>query len=228
MTLERHGDEFFATARSDAAKYLYEPDREAFAQAFRKKNVVKTLDESGAFTITYRLVMNGTPVYVSMKVVRMGDDPNHIIAAVNNVDAQMRQQEVLDRIREESTVFERTSALVGNLIAMYTVNPETEGYIEYSATADFDKLALAKEGESFFAKSRDDIKRVIHPEDLMSFLSSFTRENVMKTIEKDGVFNLRYRLMMDGKPTNVCLRAAMIEDVDGPRLIVGINNLDIQ
>ncbi|MBQ7582982.1 MAG: EAL domain-containing protein [Lachnospiraceae bacterium] len=227
MTLERHGDEFFATARSDAAKYLYEPDREMFTQSFRRKNVIRILDESGAFTITYRLVMNGGPVYVSMKVVRMDDDPDHIIVAVNNVDAQMRQQEILERIREESTVFERTSALVGNLIAMYTVNPETEGYIEYSASEQFEKLALAKEGESFFASSREDIKRVIHPEDLMPFLDRFTRENVMKDIEEKGVYSLKYRLLIEDKPVNVCLRAAMIEDREGPRLIVGVNNMDM-
>lgn len=228
MTLERHGDEFFATARSDAAKYLYGPDREVFTNAFRKKNVVKALDENGAFTISYRLVMEGSPVYVSMKVVRMGDDPDHIVAAVNNVDAQMRQQDLLERMREESAIFERTSALVGNLIAMFSVDPVTEGYIEYSASAEFEKLALPKEGESFFANSREDIRRVIHPDDLNTFLDRFSRENVMKAVADGGTYNLTYRLMIDGKPNKVGLRAAMIEDKDGPRLIVGVNNLDIQ
>ena len=226
LTLERRGDEFFATARSDAAKYLYEPDREVFTKAFRKKKVEEALDEHGAFTISYRLLMNGNPVYVSMKVVRMDDDPCHIVVAVNNVDAQMRQAEMIERIREESAVFERTSALVGNLMAMYSIDPVSEGYIEYSASGGYERLDLAKEGECFFEKAREQIRSIIYPEDLEHFLECFTREKVMGDIEAKGVYTVDYRLMIDDRPVMVRLRAAMIEDRDGPRLVVGINNMD--
>ena len=186
----------------------------------------EALDEHGAFTISYRLLMNGNPVYVSMKVVRMDDDPCHIVVAVNNVDAQMRQTEMIERIREESAVFERTSALVGNLMAMYSIDPVSEGYIEYSASGGYERLNLTKEGECFFEKAREQIRSLIYPEDLEHFLECFTREKVMGDIEAKGVYTVDYRLMIDDRPVMVRLRAAMIEDRDGPRLVVGINNMD--
>ena len=48
----------------------------------------------------------------------------------------------------------------------------------------------------------------------------------MGDIEAKGVYTVDYRLIIDDRPVMVRLRAAMIEDRDGPRLVVGINNMD--
>ena len=48
----------------------------------------------------------------------------------------------------------------------------------------------------------------------------------MSEIARSGIFALSYRLMMDGKPIYVRLKAAMVEEAEGQRLIVGINNID--
>ncbi len=41
---------------------------------FTKENVIHQLDEHGSFTITYRLIDTGEPMYVNMKVMRMNND----------------------------------------------------------------------------------------------------------------------------------------------------------
>ncbi len=50
----------------------------------------------------------------------------------------------------------------------------------------------------------------------------------MAEIIRSGIFTLSYRLMMNGKPNYVQIRAAMIEEPEGPRLIVGVNDVDVQ
>ncbi len=52
--------------------------------------MLRAIDELGAFTLNYRLLIKGEPTYVSMKAVRMGPGDNHIIIGVNNVDAQVK------------------------------------------------------------------------------------------------------------------------------------------
>ena len=228
LDVERRADDFFNASRRDALQLIHQDDRERFIRAFTKENVVRALDENGSFTLTYRLLIDGTPTYVNMKAVRMSNAGNYIIIGINNVDAQMKQQEALQRLKEEQITYARVNALSGDYICIYTVDPETEHYVEYSATRDYDGLGLAKEGERFFDRARAESARTVCPEDLDLFQTSFTRQNVLEGIRKNGLYVLNYRLMMDATPRYICLKATIMEEKDGPRLIVGINNIDSQ
>ena len=44
--------------------------------------------------------------------------------------------------------------------------------------------------------------------------------------ERRGICSVGYRLMLEGKPRYVQLRAAIIEEREGPRLIIGISDID--
>ena len=142
------------------------------------------MDEQGTFTLTYRLLKEGKPIYVNMKAIRTGSDSKHIIIGVSNVDAQMRQQETLERVKEERITYERITALSGEFICVYTVDPETDRYTEYSATHDYEGLGLEKQGEDFFNVSRKESMRLVYIEDLDIFKKTFTKENVLKIARK--------------------------------------------
>ena len=228
LTAERHGTDFFAASRKDAMEFIYSEDAERFAAAFRKENVVRALDEYGAFTFTYRLLMDGAPVYVHMKAVRMSNNDNYIIIGVSNIDAQMQAQKHLERMREERISYERIAALTGNYFVIYTVDPVTGDYEEYDSTSELDEFSVAKKGENFFESSREKTSGIIYEEDWPLFKEMFTREQVLKEIEENGVFLLNYRLMMDGKPNYVSLKAAQVQEKDGPVLVIGVSNVDAQ
>ena len=42
-------------------------------------------------------------------------------------------------------------------------------------------------------------------------------------MENGGVYNIHYRLMINGEPTMVSLRAGLVREKDGEQLIVGIS-----
>ena len=50
----------------------------------------------------------------------------------------------------------------------------------------------------------------------------------MRVVKDTGVFMSYYRIMINDTPTYVSLRAALVEEKDGPQLIVGICNIDAQ
>ena len=87
LSVERHGEDFFGEARIDARLRIHEEDLEAFLGRFTRDNVVRELDESGAFLATYRLIDNGTTMLASMKVSRMEPDGHHIIIGISVKDA---------------------------------------------------------------------------------------------------------------------------------------------
>ena len=135
----------------------------------------------------------------------------------------------LKRIEEERIIYARLHAITGNFIVVYVVDPETDGYREFSATDSYvETFAQAKDGTDFFGTVREAARRHNHPEDLDRFLSAFTKDNILTTIRNNGLFTLVYRLMMEGSPLYVQMNAAMVEEKEGPRLIVGLNDIDAQ
>jgi hypothetical protein len=202
---------------------IYDEDREALIKSFTKENVMKNVDENGVFVLTYRLMIGDSPTYVNMKAVRMDKDDKHLIIGVNNVDSQMRQQETIERLNEEKTTYARISALMGDFIAIYTVDPVSGNYMQYSASKDYSDLATSRAGLDFFADSIRDIKGVICDEDLDYFMSVFSREQVLNRVKNGGVYNIHYRIMINGKPTRISLRAGMVKEKDGEQLIVGVS-----
>jgi len=228
IVAERRGDDFFAESHREAKQILDPDDLPGFLNAFNKENILDKIDKTGAFTYTYRQIINGVPTYLNMKATRIKDDSKHIIIGVNNVDEQMRYQDAIERVQEERATYARITALSGDFIAIYTVDPETDHYIEYNATKSYEGLGLAKEGEGFFDIAREQAPRALYYEDLNMFLSTMTKENVLNDIKDHGLFTLEYRLMIYGSPQYVTLKAAMVKEKDGPQLIVGVSNIDAQ
>ncbi|MBR6221173.1 MAG: EAL domain-containing protein [Clostridia bacterium] len=228
LVVERHGADFFSASAKDAQLFIYRDDREYFTEAFTKQNVTRMMDEHGTFTLTYRLLINDEPTYVSMKAVRMRTDGTHIIVGVSNVDAQMRQKEAMARLQAEQKTYSRINALATGYICMYTVDPETGSFYEYSVTSDYALLDIAKAGEDFWAQSRIESAKHVFPEDVEKFQTLFTRDRVMEEIEQRGVYSLKYRMVLEGEPTYVEVRAALVLEQDRPQLIIGVNNIDAQ
>ena len=228
MVVERRGRNFFEASRRDAIQLIYKEDRDLFINTFNRETVTHAIEKHNSFTHTYRLYMNGEPVYVNMKATAIGRDKKHIIIGVNNVDTQMRQKEAMERIKEERIAYSRISALSGDFIVFYTVDPVTEKYSEYDATGEYESLNLAKEGEDFFENSKINAQRAMYIEDLDMFIKAFTKENVLRTIYEKGVFVLNYRLMISGKPHYVSLKGARIIEEGKEELIFGVNDIDEQ
>ena len=220
LSAERKGTDFFAQSRRDALELLHPDDQKGFIEIFNRQNVLSKIDENGAFTTTYRLLTEEGPMYVNMKIVRLGSD--RLIIGINNVDVQMKLQKEHDRMHEERMAFSRIKALVGDFICIYVVDPDTGSYIEYSSDAGYDELGITKSGDDFFETARQQSLRVIYSEDVDLFNVMFTKEKMLREIENGGRFNMIYRLMIKGKPEYVNLDAAMIEEDGTRQIIVGV------
>ncbi len=228
LRIIRHGQDFFAQCRRDVMDVIYSEDRQKLITAFTKENVQKALDDGKAFTLTYRLMTDDGPTYVNMKASRLGASGNRIIIGVNNVDSQMRAQEAYERIKEEQATYSRITALSGNYICIYTIDPRTNRYTEYSVTDAYAHLGLPKKGNDFFTESLKNLEKAVFPGDLAKVSSMLSKENVLQSIEQNGLFSIDYRLMMGGEPRYVSLKGALVQEADGQMLIMGVSDIDAQ
>ncbi|MBQ1566698.1 MAG: diguanylate cyclase [Erysipelotrichaceae bacterium] len=219
------GRDFFNETRKNALTFVYEKDQQQFIDRMDKEKLLEEIEKHGSCSFTYRLLIEGEPVYVNMKVKKIEE---HIIIGVSNVDLQIKQRMEAARDAEEKKSYRRISALNGNLIVLYFVDPENGQFTQYSASKEFEDLGISKQGADFFGTTYENSLRTIHPEDQALFHSQVTKENVLATIERDGIFALDYRLMIGELPTYVRLKAAKVEEDGKTVLIIGLLDEDAQ
>ena len=68
-----------------------------------------------------------------------------------------------------------------------------------------------------------DADRVIYEEDLERFKRELNKENILQKIQQADVFVLKYRLIMNGRPRPVRLKAALVNESGRQQLIVGVS-----
>ena len=226
VSVDEMGEDFFGKINQHDYNQVYKEDKAKFKSSFTKANIRENLDKYGSYTLTYRTIINMEPTYVNLKAVRVRTDNNHIIIGISNVDAQTRRQEAMERIREERATYSRISALSGDFISIYTVNPETDQYMIYKTSQAYQNHTFADEGDDFFKDIIDYAKDIVFIEDIAEFKKSFTKENILKQIKENGMFILNSRLCINDEPIYVAIKCALVEEMDGPQLIVGLINVD--
>ena len=75
----RRGWHFFSDCKVELSESVCPDDKEAFLAAMNRKRLMKALAHKDTFVMTYRRLVRGKPVYVSMKISRMENDEQFII-----------------------------------------------------------------------------------------------------------------------------------------------------
>ena len=230
LNLPRASEDFVPFSRNNFAHVIHPDDREMFLEGFTKERVLASLDAHQTYTITFRMMFGEKPEYVHLKATRMIEETgHHMVIGISSIDEQVKTQEAFERIHQDSVAYSRIAqALAGDYICIYIVDPDTDRFVEYSATKDYEKLGVEKAGEDFFNTSRRNMNRLVYPEDRDRFMGTFTKEKVMSILDRDGSFTMKYRLMFDGVPVYISLKASLFEDEHGRHLVIGTNNIDAQ
>ena len=228
IVFKKLGDNYFDLDREAFDLEVYEEDLPTFKKEYTKENFEKQLKETGVFSMVTRLVINGVPTYASVKAVKTLGDGNHVIVGINNVDTQIKSREIIERAKEERLIYTRIGALTGNFFFIYTVDPETGHYNKYNPAHIRTNMGIPDEGDDFFGQIINKAHEGIYKEDLDQFLAAFNKHNVFEQINMTGMFENEHRLIVDGKPRYVAMRATIINEEDQDKLIVGIINIDAQ
>ena len=229
LTEARRGADFFEGCKRDVKLFVHPEDREAFIRTMDPCFLKNELKKSKEYQLVYRRIKNGRTFYVRMNISRLEDDPRLLVMAVSDIDELMKKRRSEERIMEEWIIYARLYALNGNCIVVYVVDPETGRYREFSAADHYEEsFAQAKEGTDFFTTLRNAARVFSHPDDTDRVLSLLTQENMMAEIKRSGIFTLGYRIKMEDRYVHFHLKAAMVEEKEGSRLIVGLNDIDAQ
>ncbi|MCR5788589.1 MAG: GGDEF domain-containing protein [Lachnospiraceae bacterium] len=92
--LPKEGSDFFADSRENSHDVVFPDDLERFLAVFTKENVLEEIRRSGIFAISYRMVIDGRVIHTQLKAAMVEEkDSLSLVVGVNDVDAQVRQEE---------------------------------------------------------------------------------------------------------------------------------------
>ncbi|MBQ8973802.1 MAG: EAL domain-containing protein [Clostridia bacterium] len=230
LKLEISGSDFFADCKKNVPTVVYADDQSRVNDCMDKEYLLSKLRARQTFSMDYRLVIQGHPLYYRLKAMFAdGQGGRHIIIGVSNIDSQISDEQKLEAERQRVAAYSRIAqALAQDYFSIYYVDTQTDHFIEYSAHEEYDELNVEKSGDDFFSLSRKNILRVIYPEDQNKLLTAFTKEAILKELGENRTFTLTYRLMFDGVPTYVNMKASRMEDINDPHIVIGVSSIDAQ
>ena len=126
---------------------------------------------------------------------------------------------------EGATYASIARALAADYYNIYYVDLDTGRFIEYSSPIGGDALAMERHGEHFFEASQRDTMTRIYKADRESFLTSFTKENVVNELDRHGVYTTTYRLIESGKQVYASMKVTRLS-AGSNQIIVGVSIID--
>ena len=179
-------------------------------------NIIRTCCEQGTRAFFNEKMADGSVVHSFSR--RIGVNPvtgdTAIAIGVLSVSDQGNGESYADIAR----------ALASDYHKIYVVNPDNEDYIEYNSPAGMDELAIERHGTGFFEKAVSDTEKRISPDAREGFLKWFTKENIEKEIETQGISTNTSRLIDQDSSMFVSMKATRMEGTN--RIILGVSIVD--
>ncbi|MBQ1776490.1 MAG: PAS domain-containing protein [Erysipelotrichaceae bacterium] len=136
----------------------------------RKDKAIRWVDDYGHYlnTATYGGVYT---VFISDITEKHEQIESNIASQMATIEAL---NETLKKVHIEHITFSKVAqALAGDYFSIYVVDPETDNFVRYSVTKEYDRLGLQKSGEDFFTMMRKNLEKLIHQDDRVRFMNIF-------------------------------------------------------
>ena len=150
LKLENSGSDFFTDLEQNIKRVVYEKDQERVTNALSKEVLLPQLENSQVFSVTYRLMIKGRPVYYCSKAIRP-QPGNYMIIGICRVDSQSQYEMHLQNAQYDNINFSNiASALSSDFDRIYYVNMENDSYVRYATREKDRMIRIASAGASFF------------------------------------------------------------------------------
>ena len=111
---EKEGSDFFLSARERVEQTIHPDDRNRFLTVATRENILAEIERFGIFTLSYRIMMKEKPLYVQFKAAMVEEnEERHLIVGINDIDAQVRQEEEYVRHLAQARMNANIDALTG-------------------------------------------------------------------------------------------------------------------
>ncbi len=229
LRIEPKGDDFFVNIVRDAKQVIYPDDLHIFLEDMKKEKLLAGMKTGHMEQITYRMVIDGKPVWYSLRMIhQIGDvaeTDSYFILGVMNIDKEYRAKENAKKLADEREIFNRiTESLVNHYDLLCYIEVDTGIFSAYSSNDSFDSLLNVRKGENFYSDPERYIG-IVYPEDRDRILGHIEKDYLISTLENHGRFTTSFRFLQSDQNTHFA-RLNVTWSKDKTHFILGIENID--
>ncbi|MBR2676590.1 MAG: EAL domain-containing protein [Solobacterium sp.] len=181
-------------------------------------NIVRTCCEQGIRSFYDETMPDGSVVHSFARRIAINPVTGTIAVAVTVLS--------ISEQGEGTTYASIARALAADYYNIYYIDLDTEKFIEYSSPIGGEEIAMERHGEDFFESVKKDALSRIYEEDLPRFLAQFTKENIIRELDEQGVFTITYRLVQTDGPIYANMKITRMPG--GNHIILGVSIIDLQ
>ena len=226
LNLTYPGKDFFKEMYDNLINLTYSDDRFILINFTDKEKLIQELKNGSYVTAIYRLIVENKPKYFRMKVAESKTDSDHIIVALENVDAEIKKEQ--DVQMQSMSIIQ---SLSDEYELIYFVEAESGKYELHGSNSEYSNSILRKRGfgDDFFKDCASSIDEFIYDLDRNEAREFFTREYFSHILKNSKTAFLDARCLVNGKP--VWYRHKLVESKDihdKTVFIIGISNIEEQ
>ncbi|MBR1684521.1 MAG: EAL domain-containing protein, partial [Clostridia bacterium] len=231
LQIQRSGSDFFADTLANIPRVVYAEDQDRLALSMKKDVLLTQLEANNYFSMTYRLVIGGVPLYYNLKAVRAyTHDDHHIVIGVSNIDSslQVKLENDDETLKAGNHAFASiANALSSDYEAIFSVDLRDDSFTLLTSQGAYERMGLGISDGSFFERFQEDIAQAVEPDDRQMIAKVMQRDELLECVEKGNTFSVVFRLRVDDVPTYYRLMATF-GDEEHSHLVVGISNIAAQ
>ncbi len=147
LRIERSGEDFFADLHKNADRVIYSADLEYVHQTHEKDTILRELSRQKEYSVVYRLMLDGEPLYHKMRAVyKIIDNKPYILVGIRNIDESVRSDlashdKLVSLYQKEKNHME---AILGSAASYLEANLTQDELLEFSCREPF-----AEDGVNF-------------------------------------------------------------------------------
>ena len=140
LGIQESGPDFFSAGRKNIFRVIHPEDHTKLMRFFTRETFLRELELHNAFSMTYRLMVENTPLWVELKAVWIGSPQDlRIAVAVRSIDPQVKREASLTRELDAARQQARRDPLTGvkSLHAFRETEAEMDRHIKLGDAMPF-------------------------------------------------------------------------------------------
>ena len=226
LQIETSGTDFFGEIMRTISTVVYADDQERMALSLKKDALLAQLAGDTPLSITFRVVIEGEPVYYNLKAVRAyTHDNHHVVIGVSNIDPQIEHL-TSGASSNEVRFGSLAQAFSRDVESIYYVDAASNTYLQFGTDGPYRKLGLGFSGEDFFAECQESVPRVVFADDRQRVMRTLDKDCLTATLRESNYLELAYRLVIEGEPRYYKLKAFWADGANPNHIIISIENVN--
>lgn len=226
LHIEQGGEDFFKNMIRDAEMVVHEDDRHIFTYELQKDKLISAMKKGTMKSYEYRLLINGKPVYHSLRLIRgLSDNEDYFILGIINIEKEVDLRNNAEKFKREREIYNKISeSLASHYDTIYYINAENDNYREFVFDKKSGAVQIKSEGTDFFTDMQKTVRNMIYPTDRKALFSALNKISLIDELKVKKQFSLDYRLIINSEPKYTRLVAMWASDK--AHFIIGVENID--